>query len=676
MNDSEILAGEHVKKKPWSLRRKPFPWFIYIVIGILAAIYAVLILQWSLYPDGNATDSALNFMQNLWAETPSYQFITNFLVWLLVFATLTFLFNRFWISTPVFVLFVTLLAVAQRMKVIARAEVITPADLMFLNNNAGEISSFMPTLEQRTIIILLSIALLAVLVSVGFFLLDGRRGLIKFNKVALTIPVRLLLILIPALVLSLFSLNISNPDSISSKISKKFSDNPLLWNSLDDAKTNGTTLSFLHLLNPKVMDKPTGYNENTMKEIAQRYHDEAKQINTSRSNNLTDDTVIYVLSESFSDPTRVPGLKFNQDPMSHIRSIKSQTTSGLMLSPGYGGGTANIEYEALSGLSLTNFDSTLTTPYQQLVPQQANPFSINQLWNTANGSSSSIAIHPFNPAMYFRSANYKKFGFSKFWSYNPPNIMVNQDRIDSSGYVSDKASYKEVLDNLGDKASGQFIQLVTMQNHLPYPDWYGNNQYVAESTDTRIIDDEKQKEYRTYAKGVEYTDKATNSFLQELNKIDSPITVVFYGDHLPGIYDTSNRSDAELTALHETDYFIWSNSSSQTSGERLSNNISSLTSPNFFPALLAEHTNSQVSPYLAFLDKLHQKIPAMETLALSAQNNGQERNSTYLNPNGESIPDSAISTETEKLLHDYKLIQYDLTVGSNYLKDFGFMNLP
>lgn len=66
----------------------------------------------------------------------------------------------------------------------------------------------------------------------------------------------------------------------------------------------------------------------------------------------------------------------------------------------------------------------------------------------------------------------------------------------------------------------------------------------------------------------------------------------------------------------------------------------------------------------------------METLALSAQNNGQERNSTYLNPNGESIPDSAISTETEKLLHDYKLIQYDLTVGSNYLKDFGFMNLP
>ena len=79
-------------------------------------------------------------------------------------------------------------------------------------------------------------------------------------------------------------------------------------------------------------------------------------------------TVVYVLSESFSDPSRVPGLKVNKDSMPNIRKIRENTTSGLMLSSGYGGGTAKLESMGLTGLSMANFDSSLTSPYQQLVP--------------------------------------------------------------------------------------------------------------------------------------------------------------------------------------------------------------------------------------------------------------------------------------------------------------------
>lgn len=85
---------------------------------------------------------------------------------------------------------------------------------------------------------------------------------------------------------------------------------------------------------------------------------------------MTSSTVIMILSESFSDPTRVPGITMTEDPMPNIRQLKEQTTSGLMLSPGYGGGTANIEYQALSGLSMANFDSSLSIAYQQLVPNE------------------------------------------------------------------------------------------------------------------------------------------------------------------------------------------------------------------------------------------------------------------------------------------------------------------
>ena len=114
------------------------------------------------------------------------------------------------------------------------------------------------------------------------------------------------------------------------------------------------------------MVKPDDYSEETMKEVAARYEKEAKKINASRTENMTDSTVIYVLSESFSDPSRVPGLKVNKDSMPNIRSIKENTTSGLMLSSGYGGGTANLEYMGLTGLSMSNFDSSLTSRISSL----------------------------------------------------------------------------------------------------------------------------------------------------------------------------------------------------------------------------------------------------------------------------------------------------------------------
>ena len=65
--------------------------------------------------------------------------------------------------------------------------------------------------------------------------------------------------------------------------------------------------------------------------------------------------------------------------MPNIRSIKEHTTSGLMLSSGYGGGTANLEYMGLTGLSMANFDSSLTSPYQQLVPTEHWTPTINQM---------------------------------------------------------------------------------------------------------------------------------------------------------------------------------------------------------------------------------------------------------------------------------------------------------
>ena len=115
-----------------------------------------------------------------------------------------------------------------------------------------------------------------------------------------------------------------------------------MWDSVYDAQRNGPLVSFTRQLNPTIMDEPSDYSEATMKEVVKRYEAAAEKINASRTKNMTDSTVVYVLSESFSDPARVPGVKLNKDAIPEVRAIKSGTTSGLMLSSGYGGGTANL----------------------------------------------------------------------------------------------------------------------------------------------------------------------------------------------------------------------------------------------------------------------------------------------------------------------------------------------
>ena len=113
-----------------------------------------------------------------------------------------------------------------------------------------------------------------------------------------------------------------------------------------------------------------------------------------------------------------------------------------MLSSGYGGGTANLEYMSLTGMSMANFNSSLTSPYQQLVPNQRWTISINQMWGDPENS---LGFHPYEPSMYSRATNYRKFGFSHFYTLEGDDVIAHRDTIDKSPYVSDAATYRSVL---------------------------------------------------------------------------------------------------------------------------------------------------------------------------------------------------------------------------------------
>lgn len=658
---------------------KPFPGWVYGVLFVIFDIIVVTALEVGVSASSTRVQLSsptvgFGFVSKMWTDG-NFVFVLNVILVALPYLMLLMLLNRFWASSIVMLAAGIIVAVIEHFKIEIRYEAILPADLGFLGSNTGNMLTFAPAGAHVTILIALAVFAVLLVPVLALRYADGRKGrMIQTDDRRLNLTSRLILLLLPILVFALYCMHVSTTDSLANKFSRALGDTPSMWDSVYDAQRNGPLVAFTRQLNPKIMDKPSNYSEETMKKVAARYQKKAETINASRTNNLTDSTVVYVLSESFSDPSRVPGLKTSKDSMPNIRKIKAGTTSGLMLSSGYGGGTANLEYMGLSGLSMANFDSSLSSPYQQLVPSQHWTPTINQMWGAP---ANSLGYHPYESSMYSRATNYKKFGFSHFYTLTGPDVIKYQDKIDESPYVSDKSSYDSALEGIKSGKTNKFIQIITMQNHMPYHEWYENNDYTAESTTGTPLGDDEQQSIETYQKGVEITDQATQEFLNELDALDKPVTVVFYGDHLPGIYSSASEDDNNSLALHLTDYFIWSNKVSGSQGNKASD--AAYSSPNFFVAQAADHMNAKVSPYLAFLTEMHSKIAAMEPPVVNKIQGWDripEGQSIYLDQNGNPMSTDDFDKETKQLLADYKLIQYDITAGKNYLKDTDFMTLP
>lgn len=655
----------------------------------------VMIVQFSVQRSGRVemtsslSASAWNIISKMWLKL-NFVFVLNLLILALIYGILLIIINRFWITSAILISASIIVSVIEYMKVNVRYETILPADLNFLKSNTGNIASFLPDNANAVIFSSIVAVLITWVIALLLHVLDVNHGkIVIIANLRTSILVRVVTLIALLATFGWYICTVGTVDSSANNFAKFMGDTPSMWDSVYDAQRNGALVAFLRQVNPKVMDKPADYSERTMSALLEKYNNEAKKINASRKSKISDNTVVYVLSESFSNPIRVPGLQLNKNPMPFISSVKEKTDSGLMLSSGYGGGTANLEYMSLTGLSMVNFNSSLTSPYQQLVPNSSWTPTINRYWGS---ESNSIAFHPYEPSMYLRSTNYKKFGFSKFYSLEAPNVIAHKNMLDKSPYVCDESAYKSAFEKIASGKNNQFVQIVTMQNHMPFRNWYKNNDFKASSKPgSPKLGSSEISSIETYAKGVNYTDKATQAFLNDLDSINKPVTVVFYGDHLPGIYSTASDDENNSLDLHLTDYFIWSNKKARENKQKEDNSSDnnarnnnanknkvkdSYSSPNFFISQVASHTNSKVSPYLAFLTRLHEKISAMEPPVVN-KIQGWDRipqgQSIYLNPNGKPMIASSMNKETKQLLHDYRLIQYDITAGKHYLKNTNFL---
>ncbi|WP_288573762.1 LTA synthase family protein [uncultured Streptococcus sp.] len=395
------------------------------------------------------------------------------------------------------------------------------------------------------------------------------------------------------------------------------------WQGIN-ANTRFQSLSFVWLKQLTITDieKPANYSQKEIDKVYKKYTNLAGEINATRTENISDQTVIFILSESLADPARVPGVTLSAPVIPQIQQIQAGTTSGLMKSDGYGGGTANMEFQTLTGLPMYNYNDMISVLYTDVFPEMSYVPSISNAFDSKNR----IAIHLSDATHYARNSVYTKLKFDKFIATSGSDDTA--DNASTFGaYPSDASTYDNVLSEI-DASQSQFFSVMTMQNHGP---WFETNLSDITANGEGLTNDQNAS-LTNYARLLSYTDSSTAEFLQQLEGIDKKITVVFYGDHLPGIYPKSIFKD-NPNLQYLTDYFIWSNHGTAKDDYPLVNSSD-------FPAELLAHTNSRVSPYYALLTEVLNKA---------------------------SVDKDKLDSDGKMVANDLKMIQYDLTEGKGYI---------
>lgn len=588
-----------------------------------------------------------------WMITERAKIVTvNVLIIFAIILILAAILNRWWLASGIGLITYAGWLIGSFIKIAARAEPVLPTDMSALSApkellgmvNAGALWGSLAALLIALII---------------FIWIDHRVPAPRWRP-----WLRICVIILSAAYLGSFNLA-NHSHSLIFKYLQGIDDTPYFYSQLRGSRVNGTLLQFANNIDVRAMSKPAGYSRAKMQAIAKKYAAQANQINSSRKHdNMQSQNLVFVLSESYSDPRRVPGLHISGgNPLTYYDRLAKKTTSGLMVSSGYGGGTANMEYQALTGFSIALFSPTMPTPYSQLVPYQSHPFAISNFFNY------SIGVHPFTANLYSRKTVYRKFGFNKFYHFDGGSKLTYTSKIQHNPRVSDKAAYQEVLLHLKQPHS-KFIQLATMQNHMPYnPDYYQHLQYKVNAQ--WIQSDQTKGEIEAYCQGLHYTDLALKEWIHELNHLQKPVTVVWYGDHLPGIYHGLSMGKYGVQ-LHETNYFIYQNPAAKKLDAGHSSMPHQVVSPNFFPALAFNEMNVKVSPYLALLTRIAQTMPAMTvpTNGTSKNNSAHQGGTEFINQHHHQV---ALNRKQKQLLHDYRLVQYDLTDGHGYLHNAKFL---
>jgi phosphoglycerol transferase MdoB-like AlkP superfamily enzyme len=293
--------------------------------------------------------------------------------------------------------------------------------------------------------------------------------------------------------------------------------------------------------------------------------------------------VVLVLLESFRDYS-LDGIAYRQDPIPFYHRLKKESLVGSFYSPGVGGGTANVEYEVLSGMSMA-FLPKNSIPYLQYVDHDI-PSAAG--WLTMAGYES-FAIHN-NIGTYFdRQRVYKTFKFKEFFDLL---AFKREFGPHGDGSYPDHYVFEKSLQLLH-KRNGkpQFQYLLTLNTHSPYAGFEPEKEWIAPDS---YDDADLALEMNVYADRLHKLDSELERYFGEIKKMKNPPTVILFGDHHPSM--SLQLPFPNEGARHKVEAVIWN----ERSGLRLSAGTKPMSC--LAPVLL-HSSGVPATPFMEFVQK-------------------------------------------------------------------------
>ncbi|MES9733358.1 LTA synthase family protein, partial [Bacillus sp. AP50] len=573
-----------------------------------------------------------------WIYFYNMQFILSFVVIYAIYILVYNLIGKVFLSMVLTSCTLVILCIVNYLKLIFRGDPLYPSDFTQITHMQSVIPMVMDYFSWSYIFVII-VSIVACIVA-GIYM---RRYI---QNVKIHLGIRALLVVGSIFVLYAYG-NFAN--TFMNKVFQKSGVDFVLWNQNENYASNGFVLGFISNLDTTVMEKPKNYSKENMLQIA---NDIKKQYSGNIGNQKKKEkpNIIFVMSESFWDPTKVTNLSFSEDPVPNLHHYIENFPGGQTISPTFGGNTANVEFEALTSYSMSLLKPG-SIPYQQVITNKKEIPSIPTALKKEGYYTS--AIHSFGRTFFKRDDVYKVLGFDKF---NAEDTMKNVD-IDGD-YISDLAMSKEIIAELEEQKQPTFIHAVTMQNHFPFTEGrFGENLIEISG----LENEESKGELETYTEGLRRSDEALQYLIEQLDNLDRPTLLVFFGDHLPSLgtnksfykengYITNEKTPSERLAMAQTPLLMYANFD-------MPNDNLGLVSPIHFSNLIFDYAGLNKSLFYQFLSELYKEIPVL-------------RDELKVDKNGEVIND--LTKKQKEMLEQYKMLQYDLLVGNQYSTDILF----
>ena len=365
------------------------------------------------------------------------------------------------------------------------------------------------------------------------------------------------------------------------------------WDIPDSYQKQGMIAGFISYAKNETYTKPDGYSKSECEKLLSET-EPVESTGTTKAQN-----VIVIMNESFSDLRVIHEEKVPDDLMPFMDSLTDNVIKGQLYMPVFGAGTANSEFEVLTGMSGVYVPGI---PYQSLIHTELN----NLCSFFSEKDYETNAFHPCWANNWSRKSVYQRMGFQDMFFLED---LEHKEKIRT--HISDSYDYQCVIKDYEEKAKDNYFMFnVTIQNHGGYTDDF-NKGFEATVDLSNIGNFEGTENYLSLLKE---SDKALEELITYFSKVEEPTLICMFGDHQAQIEDTyyeylygkslSELTPEEMQKRYITPFIIWANYDIEEAEiEKMSSN--------YLSTLVLQTAGYDLTGYEAFLYHMYQKYPVI-----------------------------------------------------------------